>query len=48
MASCPDDLAHTRSRYVSPDRRHSFLFLRAVFVICVSRSHTYEVLISFS
>ena len=31
-----------------PDRRHSFPFLHAVFVICVSRSPTYEVLISFA
>ena len=31
-----------------PDRRHSFPFLHAAFVICVSRSPTYEVLISFA
>ena len=31
-----------------PDRRHSFPFLHAAFAIRASRSHTYEVLISFA
>ena len=56
MASCPDEPAHTRRRYavrIADTASISctppvFQSLHAVFVIRVSRSPTYEVLISFA
>lgn len=56
MASCPEEPAHTRRRYavrIADTASISctppvFQSLHAVFVIRVSRSPTYEVLISFA